>query len=154
MAPAAAGMPTAGAVAVTPSTGPNNFYLRGMISAGGYDGDHRRKVNGNTARGNRSGNSWTGVVSLGSSLRFRRLDPRTPGPGSATPTPASIASANQRRQPLQSAPLPREMEIDNVDSRALDEIHLPDPRWTTLPVHALPALAGPPTGATAATARR
>ena len=43
----------------------NNFFLRGMISAGGYDGDHRRKVNGNTASGNRSGNSWTGVVSLG-----------------------------------------------------------------------------------------
>ena len=44
----------------------NNFYLRGMISAGGYDGDHRRKVNSNnTASGNRSGNSWTGVVSLG-----------------------------------------------------------------------------------------
>ena len=43
----------------------NNFYLRGMISGGGYDGDHRRKVNGNTASGNRSGNSWTGVVSLG-----------------------------------------------------------------------------------------
>ena len=43
----------------------NNFYLRGMISAGGYDGDHRRRVNGNIASGNRSGNSWTGVVSLG-----------------------------------------------------------------------------------------
>ena len=43
----------------------DNFYLRGMISGGGYDGDHRRKVNGNTASGNRSGNSWTGVVSLG-----------------------------------------------------------------------------------------
>ena len=44
----------------------NNFYLRGMISGGGYDGDHRRKVNSNnTASGNRSGNSWTGVVSLG-----------------------------------------------------------------------------------------
>ena len=39
----------------------NNLYLRGMICAGGYDGDHRRKVNGNTA----SGNSWTGVMSLG-----------------------------------------------------------------------------------------
>ena len=44
----------------------NNFYLRGMISGGGYDGDQRRKVNdNNTASGNRSGNSWTGVVSLG-----------------------------------------------------------------------------------------
>ena len=43
----------------------DNFYLRGMISAGGYDGDHRRRVNGNTASGNRSGNSWTGAVSLG-----------------------------------------------------------------------------------------
>ena len=43
----------------------DNFYLRGMVSGGGYDGDHRRKVNGNTASGNRSGNSWTGVVSLG-----------------------------------------------------------------------------------------
>ena len=35
-----------------------------MVSGGGYDGEHRRSVNGNTARGNRSGNSWTGVVSV------------------------------------------------------------------------------------------
>ena len=40
------------------------FMLRGMVSGGGYDGEHRRSVNGNTARGNRSGNSWTGVVSV------------------------------------------------------------------------------------------
>ena len=40
------------------------LVLRGMISGGGYDGEHRRSVNGDTAKGNRSGNSWTGVVSV------------------------------------------------------------------------------------------
>ena len=40
------------------------FVLRSMVSAGGYDGEHRRSVNGDTAKGNRSGNSWTGVVSV------------------------------------------------------------------------------------------
>ena len=45
-----------------------NFYLRGMVSAGGYDGDHRRKVGDDTAKGNRSGNSWTGVINVGAPL--------------------------------------------------------------------------------------
>ena len=35
-----------------------------MVSAGGYDGEHRRSVNGETAKGDRSGNSWTGVLSV------------------------------------------------------------------------------------------
>ena len=43
----------------------DNFYLRGMISAGGYSGDHSRNADGETYRGKRSGNSWTGVISLG-----------------------------------------------------------------------------------------
>ena len=43
----------------------NNFYLRGMVSAGGFSGNHRRKQNGDTISGDRSGNSWTGVISLG-----------------------------------------------------------------------------------------
>ena len=38
-----------------------SLVLRGMISAGGYDGEHRRSINGETAKDNRSGNSWTGV---------------------------------------------------------------------------------------------
>ena len=42
--------------------------LRGMISAGGYDGEHRRSTHGKTAKGNRSGNSWTGVVSVAAPL--------------------------------------------------------------------------------------
>ena len=41
-----------------------SLVLRGMISAGGYDGEHRRSTHGKTAKGNRSGNSWTGVVSV------------------------------------------------------------------------------------------
>ncbi len=41
-----------------------SLVLRGMISAGGYDGEHRRSTNGETAKGNRSGNSWTGIVSV------------------------------------------------------------------------------------------
>ena len=55
------------------------LVLRSMVSAGGYDGDHRRTVNGNTASGNRSGNSWTGVVSL--------APPSTPATGSSNPRP-------------------------------------------------------------------
>jgi len=43
----------------------DNLYLRGMISASGYDGEHSRSVNGQSARGDRSGNSWSGVVSVG-----------------------------------------------------------------------------------------
>ena len=43
----------------------DNFYLRGMLSAGGYGGEHRRNVNGDDAIGDRTGNSWTGVVSIG-----------------------------------------------------------------------------------------
>ncbi len=42
----------------------STFVLRGMVSAGGYDGEHRRSVNGETAKGDRSGNSWTGVLSV------------------------------------------------------------------------------------------
>ena len=45
-----------------------SLVLRGMISAGGYDGKHRRSINGETAKGNRSGNSWTGVVSVAAPL--------------------------------------------------------------------------------------
>ena len=43
----------------------DNVYLRGMLSAGGFDGEHSRSINGDRARGDRSGNSWTGVLSLG-----------------------------------------------------------------------------------------
>ena len=35
-----------------------------MIRASGYDGEHRRSINGETAESDRSGNSWTGVVSV------------------------------------------------------------------------------------------
>lgn len=42
-----------------------NFYLRGMVSAGGFSGNHRRKQNGDTISGDRSGNSWTGMISAG-----------------------------------------------------------------------------------------
>ena len=45
-----------------------SLVLRGMISAGGYDGEHRRSTHGKTAKGNRSGNSWTGVVSVAAPL--------------------------------------------------------------------------------------
>jgi hypothetical protein len=45
-----------------------SLVLRGMISAGGYDGEHRRSINDETAKGNRSGNSWTGVVSVAAPL--------------------------------------------------------------------------------------
>ena len=45
-----------------------SLVLRGMISAGGYDGEHRRSINGETAKGDRSGNSWTGVVSVSAPL--------------------------------------------------------------------------------------
>ena len=45
-----------------------SLVLRGMISAGGYDGEHRRSINGETAKGNRSGNSWTGGVSVAAPL--------------------------------------------------------------------------------------
>ena len=43
----------------------DNFYLRGMVSAGGYSGDQRRSNDGEIYRGERGGNSWTGVVSVG-----------------------------------------------------------------------------------------
>ena len=42
-----------------------NVYLRGMVSGGGYSGEHRRKIDGDTAKGDRSGNSWTGVLNVG-----------------------------------------------------------------------------------------
>ena len=45
-----------------------DIVVRGMVSAGGYDGEHRRSVNGETAKGDRSGNSWTGVVSVAAPL--------------------------------------------------------------------------------------
>ena len=45
-----------------------SLVLRGMISAGGYDGEHRRSINGETAKGDRSGNSWTSVVSVAAPL--------------------------------------------------------------------------------------
>ena len=35
----------------------SSFYARGMISAGGYDGEHKRNINGSTAHGDRSGQS-------------------------------------------------------------------------------------------------
>jgi outer membrane autotransporter protein len=47
----------------------SDFYLRGMVSAGGYDGEHRRKIDGETAKGDRSGNSWTGVLNIGAPLQ-------------------------------------------------------------------------------------
>ena len=43
----------------------DSFYLRGMISAGDYSGEQTRRVDGKKARGDRNGNSWTGVISLG-----------------------------------------------------------------------------------------
>ena len=46
-----------------------NVYLRGMVSAGGYSGEHRRKIDGETAKGDRSGNSWTGVLNIGAPLQ-------------------------------------------------------------------------------------
>ena len=46
-----------------------DFYLRGMVSGGGYSGEHRRTVDGDTAKGDRSGNSWTGVVNIGAPLQ-------------------------------------------------------------------------------------
>ncbi|MGB4700450.1 MAG: autotransporter outer membrane beta-barrel domain-containing protein [Parasynechococcus sp.] len=46
-----------------------DVYVRGMVSAGGYSGDHRRKIDGDTASGNRSGNSWTGVLNIGAPLQ-------------------------------------------------------------------------------------
>ena len=46
----------------------SDFYLRGMVSAGGYDGEHYRKIDGETAKGDRSGNSWTGVLNIGAPL--------------------------------------------------------------------------------------
>ena len=46
-----------------------NVYLRGMVSGGGYSGEHRRKIDGDTAKGDRSGNSWTGVLNIGAPLQ-------------------------------------------------------------------------------------
>ena len=46
-----------------------NVYLRGMVSAGGYSGEHRRKIDGETAKGDRSGNAWTGVLNIGAPLQ-------------------------------------------------------------------------------------
>ena len=45
-----------------------SLVLRGMISAGGCDGEHRSYTHGKTAKGNRSGNSWTGIVSVAAPL--------------------------------------------------------------------------------------
>ena len=57
----------------------DNFYLRGMISGGGYDGDQRRKVNdNNTASGNRSGIPDRGGEPRGSPI---------PATGSSNPRP-------------------------------------------------------------------
>ena len=46
----------------------DNFYLRGMISAGDFSGEQTRRVDGKKAHGDRNGNSWTGVISLGGGL--------------------------------------------------------------------------------------
>jgi uncharacterized protein with beta-barrel porin domain len=36
---------------------------------GGYSAEHRRKIDGDIASGNRSGNSWTGVLNIGAPLQ-------------------------------------------------------------------------------------
>ena len=93
----------------------NNFYLRGMISAGGYDGDHRRKVNSNnTASGNRSGNSWTGVVSLGAPFDSGDwiLEPQALVSYTNTSLDRFSEGGVKRSKRLQY----HAMEIDNVDT--------------------------------------
>ena len=93
----------------------SNFYLRGMISAGGYDGDQRRKVNGNnTASGNRSGNSWTGVVSLGAPFDSGDwiLEPQALVSYTNTSLDRFSEGGVKRSQRLQY----HEMEIDSVDT--------------------------------------
>ena len=92
----------------------DNFYLRGMISAGGYDGDHRRKVNGNTASGNRSGNSWTGVVSLGAPFDSGDwiLEPQALVSYTNTSLDRFSESGVKRSKRLRY----HAMEIDNVDT--------------------------------------
>jgi len=42
-----------------------NIHVRSMISAGGYSGEHKRNTNNTTKRGDRSGNAWNGVLSIG-----------------------------------------------------------------------------------------
>jgi len=91
-----------------------NFYLRGMISGGGYDGDHRRKVNGNTASGNRSGNSWTGAVSLGAPFDSGDwiLEPQALVSYTNTSLDRFSEGGVKRSKRLRY----HEMEIDNVDT--------------------------------------
>jgi len=40
----------------------DNVFLSGGIGAAGFSGEHRRRVDGDTARGDRSGNIWSGMV--------------------------------------------------------------------------------------------
>ena len=43
----------------------DSIHIRSMVSAGGYSGAHKRNTSNTTKRGDRSGNAWNGVLSIG-----------------------------------------------------------------------------------------
>ena len=92
----------------------DNFYLRGMISAGGYDGDHRRSHDGQIYRGERSGNSWTGVVSVGAPFDSGDwiLEPQALISYTNTSLDRFSESTGNRNDRLRYS----EMELDRFDS--------------------------------------
>ena len=92
----------------------DNFYLRGMISAGGYSGDQRRRNDGEIYRGERSGNSWTGVVSVGAPFDSGDwiLEPQALISYTNTSLDRFSESTGNRNDRLRYS----EMELDRFDS--------------------------------------
>lgn len=43
----------------------DSIHVRSMVSAGGYSGAYKRNTSNTTKRGDRSGNAWNGVLSIG-----------------------------------------------------------------------------------------
>ena len=91
-----------------------NFYLRGMVSAGGFSGDHHRRANGESYRGDRSGNAWTGVISVGAPFDSGDwlLEPQALFSYTNTSLDRFSEGGGQRQDRLQYS----EMELDRFDS--------------------------------------
>ena len=46
----------------------DSFYVQGLFGGIGYGGNHKRHVNGDTASGHRSGESWNGAIRIGAPI--------------------------------------------------------------------------------------
>ena len=101
----------------------DNFYLRGMLSAGSYGGEYRRSVDGDDARGDRNGHSWTGAISVGA--------PFDSGDWILEPQ-ALVSYTNSNLDRFSEGGIPREqrlrydaMGVDNVDTELTFKVAYP-----------------------------